>query len=50
MKLLNEYTNEEKIEWFDKMYNEACKQLKYIEEHEYEHKECEYYMWKTIMD
>ena len=50
MKLLNEYTNEEKIEWFDKMYNEAREQLRYIEEHGYEHKNCEYYTWVTVIE
>lgn len=50
MKLLNEYTNKEKIEWFDKMYNEAREQLRYIEEHGYERKNCAQYTWKAIIE
>ena len=50
MKLLNEYTDKEKIEWFNKMYNEAHEQLRYIEEHGYERKDCVQHTWEVVME
>ena len=50
MKELGEYTNEEKIEWFDKMYNKALEQIIFIEKNRYEPDDCEHFTWEAVME
>ena len=50
MKELDEYTNEEKIKWFDETYNNALEQLVFIEKHRHEPKDCQQFTWEAVME
>lgn len=50
MKILNEYTDEEKIKWFDKMYNNAREQLEYVEGQGCEPKDCTQHTWEAVIE
>ena len=50
MKELSEYTDIEKIEWFDKMYGKAHEQFMVIKEHGIYHESTEHLVWEEMIE
>jgi len=49
-KRLEEYTTTEMLDWFEKAYKEAMRQLEYLREHGYEQKDADHYTWEMVME
>jgi hypothetical protein len=49
IKSLSEYTNEEKIAFFDKMYKSAEEELETFEEKRYHNEDYEHYGWEDYI-
>lgn len=50
IKELNEYTDEEKIKWFNGVYNDVREQVMYMEEHGHEPKDCAHHTWEAVIE
>lgn len=48
-KKLEEYSNKEKIEWFDKMYRQAQDNIEEFKKEGVEPKDCDHYAWEEMM-
>jgi len=49
IKKLSEYTNEEKIKFFDEMYKNALLELKEVEKSKYHNENCVQYAWESYI-
>lgn len=49
IKKLEEYTDQEKIKFFDKMYKSAFSELKAVEECGYHDEDCTHYAWEEYI-
>ena len=49
IKELSEYTDEEKIQFFDKLYNSAYLELTELEEEGYHNEDCAQYAWEEYI-
>lgn len=49
IKDLNEYTDGEKIEFFDNLYNYALDELNEVEKSKYHDEDCAQYGWETMI-
>jgi hypothetical protein len=50
MKELSEYTDEEKIKWFDRMYNDAREQFICVERTGATNDADEHYTWEAVIE
>jgi len=49
IKKLEEYSDEEKIKFFDKLYKTALSELEFLEKNKYNHNDDEHYAWEAYI-
>jgi hypothetical protein len=50
MKLLEQYTTDEMLDAFTKLYNEAKRQFEYLQKHGHEEEDAGHHLWESVIE